>query len=213
MTRRRDFGADCNHESMTRLYQPSLQCTICRRGPQFGWMYRCTVDREPLIIKAKQRGEDVAFDKIGRAFAEQMSLGKHGADLRTQKYALLREITAVELNTYTPDQLATILWQRDNVVESIAKDRRRSDHGVLCQAGHKYPDNQRPWMPDEKEECGYTVCQSCIGMVNDRSWVSLNGVLNGDILPTVATAYAFSYSRSRPYIDADMAKHLGCRPV
>lgn len=162
-----------------------------------------------------------------------MTLGKYGANLRTRRYAFLKEITASQLATYTPDQLATILTQRDHVrfygsrptacliswltnpqlLAVIAKERRRSEQGVLCDAGRKYPDNQRPWMPDEKQECSHTVCQFCHGVGKDKSWVSLNAILNGEIPPTVATGYAFSYSGSRPFVPADVATNLGCRPV
>ncbi|KAM7192798.1 hypothetical protein V8F20_008723, partial [Naviculisporaceae sp. PSN 640] len=213
MSRRQDWGAECGHPTMTRMYHPGLQCSICKRYPQFGWIYMCTVDKEALIWKAKLKGDDVAFDKMGREFADQMTLGKYGPNLRTRKYAFLKEITASQLSTYTPEQLGTILEQRDNLVDTIAKERRRSEDGVLCDAGHKYPDNQTPWMPDEAHQCKYTVCQSCHGAAKDKSWVSLDGMLKGDIPPTVATGYAFSFAGCRPWSFDDTAKNLGCRPV
>lgn len=68
-------------------------------------------------------------------------------------------------------------------------------------------------MPGEGQQCTHTVCQFCHGMAKDKSWVSLNGILNGNILPTVATGYAFSFAGYRPYLLADIAKKLGCPPV
>lgn len=57
----------------------------------------------------------VAFDKIGVAFSEHMSLGKRGPDARSDKFSFLKEITDEQMQTYTPSQILTILAQRENV--------------------------------------------------------------------------------------------------
>jgi len=44
-----------------------------------------------------------------------MSLGKHGPDARRKQYSFLNEITPEQMASYTPDQLADILEQRENV--------------------------------------------------------------------------------------------------
>ena len=147
----------------------------------------------------------VEFGSIDEIFANEMSLGKFGPDKRTQKYSFLKEITTEQLHSYTPSQLHMILSQRDHVAEIVAESRQK--------AGQKYPDDNMPWVPDDKAECQHKVCQSCHRVSQEKSWVSLNGVLNGDILPTVATDFAFSFVGSRPIVDVQVAKNLGCRPV
>lgn len=217
------------HSVMSRIYHPGFKCVLCKRPPQFGWLYRCTHDRDPLILSAKLKGDkasrpttsppsshgspaanisdttQVGFDEISQSFAEEMNLGKFGPDMRTQKYAFFKEITTEQLHSYTPSQLVTILSQRDHVAEIVAESRHK--------AGRKYPDDNMPWAPDEKIECQHMICHSCHRIGEEKSWVSLDGVLNGDILPTVATGYSFSYAGSRPLVDVQVAKNLGCRPV
>lgn len=41
---------------MTRLYGTDFLCESCHRPGPFGWVYRCTQDREELIEEAVARG-------------------------------------------------------------------------------------------------------------------------------------------------------------
>lgn len=141
-----------------------------------------------------------------------MTLGKHGADARSEKYSFLDEISQEQLWNYTPGELKEILAQRDHVLDVITNERLR-DQDFNNQYGFKYPDDDRPWMPDPKYECQHKVCHRCHSIGRQKSWVSLDGVLNGDIPPTVATGYSFSQVKMRPCVDVETVKNLGCRPV
>ncbi len=91
----------------------------------------------------------------------------------------------------------------------IANQRDR--YGVLKKI---YPDDKRPWVPSKHFQCHHTVCPSCHREKHRvKSWVSLNGVLNGDILPSVATGLSFNVLGSRPVVKASVAEMAGCRPV
>lgn len=68
-------------------------------------------------------------------------------------------------------------------------------------------------MPSQRLECQYKVCHRCHRHGQDKSWVSLDGVLKGEVLPTVAVGFSFSYMCARPVADANLVKNLGCRPV
>ena len=59
--------------------------------------------------------KQVTFDDTGELFADKMSLGKHGPDVRFDKYNFLREVTPETLQSYSPDQVAFLLSQRENV--------------------------------------------------------------------------------------------------
>ena len=50
----------CNHSTMARIYHEEFKCDFCRRQSQFGWLYRCTVDKDPLIFGAKSKGVPVS---------------------------------------------------------------------------------------------------------------------------------------------------------
>jgi len=139
-----------------------------------------------------------------------MSLGKFGPDARAEKYSFLKEITTEQLYTYTPPQVAKILSQRDNVRETIWTERRDM---IVDYPGRKYPNDGRPWMPDKLFECQYKVCQHCHHLGKEKSWLSINSVLNGDILPSAATGYGFGHMGLRPEADVDVVREIGYRAV
>lgn len=137
-------------------------------------------------------------------------MGKFGADARYQRYSFLGEITEEQLHTYTPLQLGRILWQRDNVARAIHEERHRPRPN---QAAQKYPNHNKPWIPDKLWECQFKVCHDCHRLGSEKSWVSLNGVLNGEIAPHVATGYSFSALNFRLVADVDVVKDIGYHAV
>lgn len=160
-----------------------------------------------------------------------MTLGKFGPDARSRKLSLLNEMSAEQMHTYTPQQIATVLTQRENVSppstavllricpnhttkvhKTIAKERNQATHSVRS-ARRNFPDDNRPWMPDKRYECRHTVCHRCHHNGRDKSWVSLNGVLEGDVLPNVAVGLSFRYMGARPCVDARVVRNIGYRAV
>lgn len=158
-------------------------------------------------------GKQVSFDFLGQTFEAQMTLGKYGPDARADKYSFLREITNEQLRTYTPDQLVTILLQRDNVRATIKAERQFTGYSATNNPGKKYPDDARPWIPDALYECQYKVCHDCYRLGIDKSWISMNAVLSGDVLPSLATGFGFSHQGFRPTADMELVKELGCHAV
>jgi hypothetical protein len=138
-----------------------------------------------------------------------MSLGRFGADVRSQKYSLLKEMTEEQMRSYSPAQLETLLAQRDNVQTVIFHERFTSPPSHY--ARQKYPDSRVPWAP--ANECQHKVCQDCHSIGKDKSWLSLNGVLNGDIPPQATTGFSFSHIGVRPEADAEVVSNIGCRAV
>ncbi|KAK4232178.1 hypothetical protein QBC38DRAFT_439473 [Podospora fimiseda] len=200
---------------MTTFYQETFHCEVCKRWNSFGWLYRCVVDRDPLIFHGNSKGiqlQKVAFDPLGQRFAQEMTLGKYGPDVRCRKNSFLNEISVEQMQSYTPQQIARILSQRDHVIEKIAEERS-SVPTNFNQAKTKYPYDEKPWVPNHQQECQYKVCHRCHPVGREKSWVSLNGVLNGDVLPHIATGFSFSYIGTRPCADVEIVKNLGCRPV
>ncbi len=64
-------------------------------------------------------------------------------------------------------------------------------------------------MPRESYSCKLLICHRCHKGGRDKSWVNLNGVLNGDILPSVATGLSFTELGYRPLVDASMVERMG----
>ncbi|KAK4237288.1 hypothetical protein C8A03DRAFT_16167 [Achaetomium macrosporum] len=196
----------CTHYTMAVIYQDTFKCRKCERQPAPGFLYRCTVDRDPLILSATAKGDRVTFDSFGDDFAEEMTLGKFGPESRRKQHSFLNEVTPEQMSSYTLQQLALILEQRENV---------RGPQIVIAKASilMRYPDDTMPWVRREKYECQYMICHHCYSRAKEKSWVSLNGVLNGDILPSVATGFSFSYSGSRPCADVNVVRDIGCWAV
>ncbi|KAB5570852.1 hypothetical protein GE09DRAFT_1055628 [Coniochaeta sp. 2T2.1] len=228
------FQPRCGHLMMTRVYDLNFRCERCNRHGSFGWLYRCTEHREPLIEDINRLGFKTAFDPIGEHFAGQMSLGKHGPDKRMDNYSVIREMTTEQLHTYTPDQLVKLLEQRENVWTKAEQDKRAQQPprtladfaaGVprnivnfpsqLTGGGpwNSNAPNDRPWVPPRHDECKFMVCSACYRAAKDKSWVSLDGIVEGDIPPTVATAYSFVYMKERPVCIAEVVGRLGYRAV
>ena len=51
----------CPHSTMSRIYQEIYRCDYCGEWPPCGWLYRCTMDRDPLIMGAKANGFKVSL--------------------------------------------------------------------------------------------------------------------------------------------------------
>ncbi|OIW34111.1 hypothetical protein CONLIGDRAFT_557246, partial [Coniochaeta ligniaria NRRL 30616] len=201
----------CGHITMTRIYHVGFRCERCNRHGPFGWLYRCTEHRELILDDMNRRGFEVAFDKIGADFAEQMSLGKWGPDKRHDKYSVLREMTQEQMQSYTPDQIATLLAQRENV-PPFRSFSGYSGRNLFDTMPDEDP-TETPWVPVMQYECQYKACHHCYRRAAEKSWLSLDGIVNGDIPPTAAGAYSFHYMQQRPICDASVVSNLGYRAV
>lgn len=109
-----------------------------------------------------------------------------------------------QLKTYTSEQLAIILKQHENAVDTALVDR----HGAFIP-----PPEDHPYVVNQAEECKTTLCPRCGrgGMGEEISWLSISGVLKGDIPPTTAVGYGFRALGGRPMADANIVKNLGLR--
>ena len=77
----------------------------------------------------------------------------------------------------------------------------------------KYPYRDKPWMPSREHECQYKVCHACHHFGTEKSFVSLDAIVNDEVPPTVATAYGFSLLGFRQMSHASIVKNAGYRAV
>lgn len=68
-------------------------------------------------------------------------------------------------------------------------------------------------MPCRENECQFKVCHACHHFGMEKSFVSLNAILNDEVPPTVATAFGFSLLRFRQMSHANIVKNAGYRAV
>jgi hypothetical protein len=64
-----------------------------------------------------------------------------------------------------------------------------------------------------QEECSFKACHHCYRRAAEKAWLSLDGIVNGDIPPTAASAYSFHYMQQRPVCSASVVSNLGYRAV
>ncbi|GAW22380.1 hypothetical protein ANO14919_119170 [Xylariales sp. No.14919] len=119
------------------------------------------------------------------------------------------------MRTYSPTQLATILEQRDNLLDVVSRQSRASSKAqqLYYPSGSYRGSLVKPWVPREDEECQAKYCHHCRPSCEPRSYLSLDGILNGDVPPTAATGFGFHRMRTRPIVNAGIMREIGLRPV
>lgn len=131
---------------------------------------------------------------------------ERGAATRQDKLSPLKEMGPDQLNSYTSEQLGTVLKQHENAVDTALRDR----YGPFVP-----PAEERPYIVGQAEECRATLCPRCGqgGMGEDLAWLSIDSVLKGDIPATAAVGYGFRAIGGRPVADANIVKNLGLRDL
>ncbi|KAI1824838.1 hypothetical protein F4861DRAFT_530736 [Xylaria intraflava] len=205
--RQQAFQPSCTHLTMTRMYDMSFNCSLCH---------------------AIEKNQSVSFDALGTVLSDGISPGARSPEKRSHQLSFFEEITSEQLKTYSPTQIATILKQRENLLDVLSQQHRASGkvqqpsyipsgsyRGRLLRPppGFGYSVTTRPWVPHKNEECQAKYCHNCRPSCEPRSYLSLNAVLNGDVSPTAATGFGFHRMRARPVADVEVMRHIGLRPV
>lgn len=136
-------------------------------------------------------------------FSHELKRPDRGPAARSDKLSLLQELTPEQIESLSARQLARLLQQRGHANDQAITDR----FGFLGLAG-----SERPFLKNENQECKQTLCPACgKGMLGEQmSFLDLDGVLRGDIPPTVALGYCFRKS-GRPVADANIVRNIGLR--
>ncbi|KAI5926437.1 hypothetical protein F4810DRAFT_707518 [Camillea tinctor] len=198
------FQPSCTHLTMTRIYDKNF-------------------DREHLIRNNMEQGLPVNFDRIGVRFCQQLKPGPRGPEMRSDKFAFLKETTLDQWKTYTPDQIAAILEQRQHLLEVCERESkgqrpfyfpsRGGRRTIQPPPGFDFPNHRKPWVPDEDDECQVKCCHRCRPTCEPRSYLSLDGIVSGDVPPSAATGFGFHRAGTRPIINARVVQNLGLRAV
>ncbi|KAI3343990.1 hypothetical protein F4824DRAFT_494246 [Ustulina deusta] len=202
------FQPTCTHLTMTRV---------------------CTQDREHLIVDALEKNQAVSFDFLGAVFSSEIRPGPRSPEKRANKLSFFEEITAEQMKTYSPSQVATILQQRDKLLDVVSQQHEASGkaqhlyypsgsyrrNSLKPPPGFSYsaPTDMKPWVPRDDEECQAKYCHHCRPSCELRSYLSLDGIINGEIPPTAATGFGFHRIRTRPVVNASVMREIGLRPV
>ncbi|KAI1094491.1 hypothetical protein F5B19DRAFT_499462 [Rostrohypoxylon terebratum] len=173
-----------------------------------GWLWRCTTDRELLIEDAITKGRPVSFDLIGASFVNNLFTRPRSPETRSDKLSFLSEITSEQLSTYTPDQIRTILGQREHVLNVANGESATTE----APPGFGNLPHTKPWVPSEYDECQFKSCARCRPSAESRSYLNLDEVANGHIPPTAAIGFGFHLT-GRPVIHPSRLENIGLRAV
>ncbi|KAF5539035.1 hypothetical protein FMEXI_9137 [Fusarium mexicanum] len=199
---------------MTRIYDADSKCSSCHEPGQFGWLYQCTQDHEKMIEEKLLTGEQPCMDYLDFSFRKNMVVRKGSAEAQRDKLSFLQELTPEQMASYRPDQIATILRQREELKEVIAKEERQKSTSALFSnllppLGFESSFSDKGQRNLDKEAlCQYKICQRCRPVCVDRAFLSLNAVADGEITPTAAAGFGFESLGGRPVIDKDVVRHI-----
>jgi hypothetical protein len=70
---------------------------------------------------------------------------------------------------------------------------------------------KKPWIPIPGGECQFKCCNVCRPTLADRSWLSLNGIVNGEMPATAVCGFGFNLARKRPISKVKHVLNLGLR--
>ncbi|XDG01318.1 hypothetical protein ABKA04_000933 [Annulohypoxylon sp. FPYF3050] len=173
-----------------------------------GWLWRCTSDRELLIEDAITKGRPVSFDLIGAKFVNILTTRPRSPETRSDKLSFFSEITPEQFSTYTPDQIRTILGQREHVLNVAQGESATTEPPP----GFGYMAHTKPWVPSEYDECQFKSCVRCRPSAESRSYLSLNEIADGHIPPTAAIGFSF-HRTGRLVIHPSRLENIGLRAV
>lgn len=142
-------------------------------------------------------------------FSKDLKPRHRGPESRSDLLSFFREVTDEQLKTYTPDQVRTILAQREQCLKVAAQSSR----STKPPPGFEHLPETKLWVPDGGRECQYKVCPRCRPSAEIRSFLSLDGIVNGDIPATAALGFGFHLNEARPIIHPDRLKNIGLRPI
>ncbi|KAM3522731.1 hypothetical protein NHJ13051_005522 [Beauveria bassiana] len=120
---RPSLEAQCTHTTMTRVYGATNLCCACHRPGTFGWVYQCTQDQEGIIDDALAQGDLSCCDQVGLGMVDVINAQRSSIPDCQDKFAFLDQISYEQMASYRPDQLATLLRQKEKVQAMIQRDR------------------------------------------------------------------------------------------
>ncbi|QSZ37118.1 hypothetical protein DSL72_009211 [Monilinia vaccinii-corymbosi] len=230
-------NVQCTHLTTTRLFTKDFRCGSCFREGSFGWVWRCTQDRELMLEDDLDHGHasQEKLDDLCDIFPRPTSPKPRGPEARKSRLSFLNEISPEDLKngTYSPAQIQTILRQRGHLLDVLADSEEPelttsfSSSSIprflfnpfsrpMAITSQTSPDlrvtKPRPWLPSRGTECQFKCCHTCRPTLVDRSYLSLNAIANDDLPCTATTGFGFNLQKFRPVGNVEIVKNLGLRP-
>lgn len=127
-----------------------------------------------------------------------MSFLKHYTTDIFQLLDILNDITSQEdeaENFYTPSSYKAA--NQNSIPAAISPN---PDHRT-----------DKPWLPLRGGECQFKCCHRCRPILADRSFLSLDAIVNNDVPLTAITGFGFHLQKYRPIAPKDVVEDIGLR--
>ncbi|TLS30520.1 hypothetical protein PpBr36_03674 [Pyricularia pennisetigena] len=199
---RRQTPRDCTHSTVVRFHDDNFVCPNCLCEPIEGYVYHCVEDLEIRLNNAILENNFVAWDEFGKGLAKLVKPPTRGPDRRAtaDRETILAEMTAEQRASYTEEQIEKLVAQRKQALVAA--------RASAAQGGNS---SDRPWVLSPRQECDMEFCHACRPYFAERSYLSLNGIVNGDVPATAALGFGFHAYSSRPLYNPKVARNLGLR--
>ncbi|KFY40333.1 hypothetical protein V495_05481 [Pseudogymnoascus sp. VKM F-4514 (FW-929)] len=211
----------CTHITMVRMYSDNMRCSLCLHPGSFGWLYRCSQDRELMIENAYNEGGVNVLDNLFDDYAIPTEPKRRSAAARARPVSFLEEMASGQLQSYSTQQLSTLLDQRTHVLD-VAKRHsrdlelyRHNEKSILNPfsiLGGDISDATKLWVPNPQDECQFKVCHRCRNVCMERSYLSLDAIANDEIPMTAVAGFGFNLLGKRPVVPRKCAINYGLRP-
>ncbi|OBU00196.1 hypothetical protein VE01_01848 [Pseudogymnoascus verrucosus] len=205
---------------MVRMYSIDMRCSLCLHPGSFGWVYRCSQDRELMIGNAYNEGGVNGLDSLFDSFTVPAEPKRRSAAARVRPVSFLEEMGPGQLQAYSPQQLSILLDQRTHVLDvakrhsrdlEIYRHREQSVLSPYSDLGNA-SDESKLWVPKPNEECQFKVCHRCRQACGERSFLSLDAIANDEIPMTAISGFGFNILGKRPVVPRKCAINYGLRP-
>ncbi|KFY23904.1 hypothetical protein V493_05568 [Pseudogymnoascus sp. VKM F-4281 (FW-2241)] len=193
----------CTHITMVRMYSSDLRCSLCLQPGSFGWVYRCSQDRELMIENDYNEKNVNTLDNLFDSFTVPAEPKRRSAAARARPVSFLEEMAPGQLQAYSPQQLSTLLDQRSHVLDvakrhsrdlELYRHREQSVLNPFAILDGNVSDATKLWVPKQTEEC------------------HLDAVANDEIPMTAVSGFGFNLLGKRPVVPRKYAVSYGLRP-
>ncbi|KAF2216439.1 hypothetical protein CERZMDRAFT_93734 [Cercospora zeae-maydis SCOH1-5] len=206
----------CTHTTMNRVR--GVDCSVCGRVPDCGWVYQCRQDCAPRKEESVPSWNSTPSDADnGDSLAVKARIAEH---LKMSPGL----ITGIRAGDYSTSQVDKLIAQKENVLRAIREQEERSQrsqlmppaNAIIATAGMSPTAPAKQMSSDRRDsaatspstapsKCNYAICAGCRPYFSDRLWASFETMFHEQ--PQITAAEAAGLPMINPFI----ARTIGLR--
>ncbi|KAH8801702.1 hypothetical protein F5884DRAFT_807579 [Xylogone sp. PMI_703] len=212
----------CTHNTVTRFYAKNIACEICHQVPALGWLWRCTQDRDSILLadvvdqsigNRNNNVSDLQASTVSNGHTKTthtpiFNLPDLDADGDLEKHPLEEQ---TDTTLYSDAPVTGIPSQQQNGKATITNEHSCLDKAFVSPLPEKSTvEDTTPKLSIFDTECQFKCCHTCRQSLLSRSFLSLDAIAKGDIPQTVITGFGFHDDGPRAS-KAGIVRNIGSR--